>query len=81
MQSFNRFLCLYSKQSGKRSQAPDVVSLGAVDGLKKKQQQCFDAENILYNLYRTDIKIFVLVSFVFSLNFSFILTYRCIKPI
>ena len=80
MQSFNRFLCLHSKQSGKRSQAPDVVSLGAVDGFKKIKQ-CFEAEKILYNLYKIDIKIFVLEIYFFSLNFSFIFTYRCIKPI
>ena len=51
-----------------------------MDGFYKFKQR-LEAEKILHNLYRTDFYIFALVSFVFSLNFSFILIFRCIKPI
>ena len=40
-----------------------------------------EAEKILHNLYRIDFEIFVSVRFAFSLNFSLILIFRCIKPI
>ena len=70
MQSFNRFLCLHSKQSGKRSQAPDVLSLRAVDGFKKIKQR-FEVEKILYKLYRIDIKIFFLRDLFFQFEFFF----------
>ena len=51
-----------------------------VDGFWNFKRR-LEAEKILQNMYRTDFKIFVLMSFVFSLNSSFILIFRCIKSI
>ena len=49
--------------------------------MDEKSRRRLEAKKILYDLYRTDFQIFVLVSFVFSLNFSLILICKCMKPI
>ena len=58
----------------------DAISLEPVDRFEKFERR-LEAENILHDLYKIDFQIFVSVSFVFSWNFSLILTFRCIRPI
>ena len=49
----------------------DVISSEPVDGFEKFKRR-LEVENSLHNLCRIDFKIFVSMSFVFSLNFSLI---------
>ena len=55
-----------------------MISPESVDGFEKFKRH-LEAEQILHDLYRIDFKIVISVSFVFSLNSSLILIFRCIK--